>query len=127
MATIFLGLSALMWFPYGLFCFVAPGFLQQAAGIAYVTPTGTTELRAMYGGLQVAIGLLAFVGLQRPALRRGVIQTLFAIAAGLGIARLLGAAIDGGWSAYTILALIIEFGSAAWAGSLLRGGEVPRS
>ncbi len=127
MATIFLGLSALLWFPYGLFCFFAPGFLQQAAGVAFVTPTGATELRAMYGGLQAALGLLAFAALQRPTLRRGVLLTLFAVTAGLGIARLLGAIIDGGWSAYTLFALIIEFGSAAWAGRLLRGVALPSS
>lgn len=118
--TIFLGLSALVWFPYGLYCFFAPGYLQGAAGVAFVTATGATELRAMYGGLQAALGLLAFTGLQRPALRPGVILALFAVTAGLGIARLLGAFIDGGWSGYTLLGLLFEFGSAAWAGALLR-------
>jgi len=118
---LFLGLSALLWFPYGLYCFFAPGFLAGSAGVTFTTATGATELRAMYGGLQAAIGLLAFAGMQRPALARTAVITLGTLTAGLGIARLLGAFSDGGWSAYTFFALAIEFGSAFWATRILRG------
>lgn len=118
---LFLGLSALLWFPYGLYCFFAPGFLAGTAGVTFTSPTGATELRAMYGGLQAAIGLLAFAGMQRPTLTRTAIITLGTLTAGLGIARLLGAINDGAWSAYTVMGLVIEFGTAAWATRLLRG------
>lgn len=118
---LFLGLSALLWFPYGLYCFFAPEFLAGSAGVTYVTATGVTELRAMYGGLQAAIGLLAFAGMQRPSLGRPAVIALGALTAGLGIARLLGAVNDGAWSAYTVFALGLEFGSAGWAARLLRG------
>jgi hypothetical protein len=116
----FLALSALGWFPYGLFCFFAPGILAQNAGVSFLTPTGATELRAMYGGLQAGLGLLAFAGMQRPSLTRPALVALFTVTAGLGIARLLAAFGDGAWSAYTLLALLFEFGSAAWSGSILR-------
>lgn len=118
---LFLGLSALLWFPYGLYCFFAPGALAASAGVTFTTATGATELRAMYGGLQAAIGLLAFAGMQRPSLGRAAVITLGTLTAGLGVARLLGAFSDGGWSAYTLFALVIEFGSAAWATRILRG------
>ena len=35
--------------------------LAGAGGVEATTPTGTTEIRAMYGGLQAAIGLLAAI------------------------------------------------------------------
>jgi hypothetical protein len=116
----FLALSALAWFPYGLFCFFAPGALAGGAGVTFTTATGTTELRAMYGGLQAALGLLAFASMQRESLRRPALIALFTVTAGLGIARLLGAVNDGAWSMYTVLGLVFEWGSAAWAGSILR-------
>lgn len=119
--TWFLGLSALLWFPYGLYCFFAPGFLAGAAGVTFTTATGATELRAMYGGLQAAIGLLAFAGMQRADLTRPALITIATLTAGLGVARLLGALSDGAWSGYTLMALVIEFGSATWAARLLRG------
>jgi hypothetical protein len=119
-ARWFLALSALIWFPYGLYCFFAPSALAAGAGVTFTTPTGATELRAMYGGLQAALGLLAFAGMQRPALTRPALITLFTVTAGLGSARLLGAFNDGGWSAYTLMGLTLEIGSVLWAGSILR-------
>jgi hypothetical protein len=116
----FLALSALGWFPYGLYCFFAPGALANGAGVTFVSATGATELRAMYGGLQAALGLLAFTGMQRESLRRPALITLFTVTAGLGSARLLGALSDGAWSGYTLMGLVFEWGSAAWAGSILR-------
>ena len=57
MATrIFLLLSALLWLPYGIYCWLHPSALAEAAGVAFQSPTGSTELRAMYGGLQAALG-----------------------------------------------------------------------
>jgi hypothetical protein len=58
-ARIFLAFSALLWLPYGVYCFFDPGFLAGAAGVVSQSPTASTELRAMYGGLQTAIGALA--------------------------------------------------------------------
>jgi hypothetical protein len=71
MATrIFLVVSGLIWVPYGLYCFFQPGSLAEAAGVAFMSPTGETELRAMYGGLQAAVGTVAFAGALRPDLAR---------------------------------------------------------
>ena len=67
-ARIFLALSGLVWFPYGVYLFFQPGYLADAAGIVSTTATGNIELRAMYGGLQAGIGALAFAGALRPAL-----------------------------------------------------------
>lgn len=117
---IFLALSSLVWLPYGLWCLARPEILAAFAGVAATTPTAVAELRAMYGGLQTAIGVLAALALARPDRRRGVVLTLGVLTAGLGIARLLGVVLGAGISSYTAAALVIEFGSAVWAALLLR-------
>lgn len=101
-------LSALIWLPYGVYCFVQPGMLEDAAGLVATTPTATTELRAMYGGLQMAIGALAAAALFRERLVPGALLTLVFVTGGLAATRLAGFLIDGGWSSYTAGALGFE-------------------
>jgi hypothetical protein len=120
MATsLFLGLSALVWLGYGLYCFVAPQSLADGAGVAFRSPTGATELRAMYGGLQAAIGVLAALGALRARWRRHALVALVFLTGGLASARLAGLALDGGTSAYTAVALAFEWASTAAALFLL--------
>ena len=119
-AKLFLGASALIWLPYGLFCFASPGFLADAAGVGALSATGTTELRAMYGGLQAAIGAMALAALLRPALVAPALWMLGALATGLASARLIGAALDGAWTSYTFGGLAFEIPTLAVAWALLR-------
>lgn len=109
MARLFLLLSAAVWILYGIYCLFVPGSLAQAAAVSAATPTGTTELRAMYGGLQIAIGVLALMGALRSHLTRTALIALGTLAAGLGTARLIGLWIDGGYTRYTGLGLGFEW------------------
>ena len=124
-ARIFLGLSALLWLPYGVYCFFRPESLAEAAGIAFTSPTGATDLRATYGGLTAALGALALLGAVSPRFTRQALVTLGTACAGFGFARVLGAALDGGVGAYTVQALLLEFGTVALTGWLLRQGPAP--
>lgn len=127
---VVLGLSALIWLPYGVYCFFVPEVLSGAdsAGIVASTPTGVTELRAMYGGLQAAIGALAIAALIRPRLASGVLLTLVFITGGLASARLMGLLIDGGFSSYTGGGLGFEIVSCAAAlVALFEGGSLRRA
>jgi len=120
MATrIFLLLSALLWLPYGIYCWLHPSVLSEAAGVVFQSPTGSTELRAMYGGLQAALGVLAVFGALRPTWVRPALVAIAFATAGLGSARLVGTLLDGGVSSYTTTALGFEFSSAAIAFVLL--------
>jgi hypothetical protein len=120
MARIFLGLSALLWLPYGLYCLLEPGSLDAAAGVTFRSATGSTELRAMYGGLQAALGVLAALAVVRPALVRPALVAFGFLTGGLATGRLLGVALDGGFSSYTAMALALEIPSALFAWLLLR-------
>jgi hypothetical protein len=119
-ARIFLGIAALVWLPYGIFCFIQPGFLEGAAGVSFVSSTGSTELRAMYGGLQAAVGVLALAGALRPRRLPAALLALAVLCGGLGVARLLGAFIDGSYSTYTVSGLTLEFGLLALCTWFLR-------
>ncbi len=120
MATrVFLTLSALVWLPYGIWCALHPSYLAEAAGVAFQSPTGSTELRAMYGGLQAALGVLATLGALRPSWVRPALVSIAFATAGLGSARLVGTLLDGGLSSYTEVALGFEFTSAVVALVLL--------
>jgi len=124
-ARVFLVVSALVWLPYGLWCFFAPGYLAGAAGVGFQSTTGSTELRAMYGGLQAALGALALAGVLRPALRRPALVTLGFLASGLALARLGGVALDGAPSAYTIAGLGFEIATAGLSAFFLSRAPSP--
>jgi hypothetical protein len=112
---VFLAFSAAVWLPYGVFCFFQPAFLAEAAGVTATTTTATIELRAMYGGLEFSIGLLAALAVFREPLRRPALITLAFLCAGLALSRSIGAIIHAEVSAYTGFALAFELASAGLA------------
>ena len=116
----FLLFSAAVWLPYGLYCFATPSALAPIAGVAATTATGTVELRAMYGGLQTAIGVLALLGAVRGSLTRTALVTLGTLALGLGSARLFGVFVDGHFTAYTGMGLGFEWFTVLASRYLLR-------
>ncbi len=115
MLRAFLAVSALIWLPYGLLCFFDPSALEEIAGIGSYSVTGTVELRAMYGGLQAALGVLAGAACFRPSLQRPALLALAFACAGLFTARLLGAVIGGEFSSYTAMGLMLEILSCTFA------------
>lgn len=112
---IFLGLSVLIWLGYGAYCFLFPETLTEAAGLVASTPTALTELRAMYGGLQMGLGMIALLALLREELVRPALFALATVSIGLFSTRLMGAVIDAGFSEYTNGALAFEFIASAAA------------
>lgn len=119
MLRLFLAASALLWLPYGLLCFFAPGSLAEVAGVASRSTTGMIELRAMYGGLQAALGVLAGVAFFRPSLQRPALVALSFLCAGLFMARLSGALLGLEFSSYTVAGLVFELLSSTFATRLL--------
>ena len=106
--NIFLIATAIIFLPYVVMCFLKPGMLSDAAGVSAVSATGTTELRAMYGGLQGAIGVLAITAFFNPTLVNPFLVVLITISAGLLLGRIAGLIMDGGYTRYTGMALGFE-------------------
>jgi hypothetical protein len=125
-ARVFLAVCTLVWLPYGLWCFVDPGFLAGAAGVAFQSPTGSTELRAMYGGLQAGLGALALAGVLRASFQRPALLALGFVTTGLALSRLAGVSLDEAASAYTVVALGFEFTTAALSAFFLTRAATAR-
>lgn len=119
-ARVFLGLMGLFSVGYGLYCFIRPDFLDAFAGVAATSTTGTVELRAMYGGLQTAFGVLALLGALRPALTHAVLLSIAILCAGLGSFRVMGTVAASEVSSYTGQGIAFELGTMALAVFLLR-------
>jgi len=118
-ARLFLLLCAILWLPYGLYCLVQPESLATAAGVVSASRTGTIELRAMYGGLQAAVGTLCLLAALRPGLVRPALLCLAFLCSGLALARFSGAALEREVSSYTALGLGFETLSAGLSVGLL--------
>lgn len=106
--TYFLYFTAIAWFCYGIYCFFQPQMLASAAGIGALNAAGVTELRAMYGGLQSGIGILALIGARALRWQRGVLLSLACVYGGLATARGIAALGGGDFSAYTLGAFLFE-------------------
>ena len=112
---IFLGINAILWLPYGIFCLFQPGFLAEAAGVAAASTTGTIELRAMYGGVQSAIGVLCGLAVLRDELQRPALIGLAFVTGGLFLGRVVGVVVAADVSSYTGMALGLEISPASLA------------
>ena len=106
---VFMMYLAVVWTPYGMFCFFAPEVLESYAGLAAQNATATTELRAMYGGLQIAIGASALLAFFNGAYMQRALFLQLVLAGGLALSRSLAALLGGDASGYTLGALGFEW------------------
>ena len=124
-ARVFLGLMGLMWAAYGLWCFINPGFLHEAVGVAAIAGTpGLVDIQATYGGFQTAVGVLLLGGAVRAENTRSVLVTYGVLCAGIGSARLVAALLASEWSSYTSIGVGFELGTVAVVLALLARSRV---
>lgn len=105
---VFLVISGAAWLAYGVLCLAQPEQLAAIAGVAAQTQSGLTELRAMYGGAQIAIGLALLHGALRPIASRWSLQLQTVIFLGIVPTRLVTAIVTADASSYTVGALVFE-------------------
>lgn len=101
---------------FGLLYVVAAERMLSLAELEHLSPTALTDLRVMYGALEIGPGLFCLVSLRRsewlePALALAAI-TFACIAA----VRMLGISLDGTANQYHLTAIAIEIGTCAFAG-----------
>jgi hypothetical protein len=132
LARITLWLGGLGFLAFGLAFLAAPLATMAAAGLPLQGDLAATELRAFYGGLELALGaLLLAADLQPGARRHGLILSL-ACFGGIGSARLLGILLAGSATPFLWAALATELTLAALSALSLRrlphsGAPAPRS
>jgi hypothetical protein len=109
---LFLAISAVVWLPYGIVCLVRPETVASLTGMTLDSPVAISEIRAMYGGLQAAIGILALIGIFSPRLAGGSLLGLALLCAGLFTGRTYGIVSGSDLSAYSLGAALFESASA---------------
>lgn len=129
---IFLVLSGLVSLLYGGYCFLHPESLATMAFVSATSTTGTIELQAMYGGLQMGFGAFALFGALRPDQAPTVLLATVFQFAGLGTCRLLGALGASDFSSYTKGGIGFELGSTIvafllWRAAVRSAAAVPTS
>jgi len=112
-SRIVLALSGLVFMGFGVAFLFWPSQMTLRVGIPLVTMTGTTDVRAIYGGLEIGFGVFLLVAAARRTwVIPGLLATLCTLA-GMGLSRALGIALDGGPDSITSALLASEVSGAA--------------
>ena len=122
---IFLGVNAAVFIGYGLVCLVSPEVVASQTGMQLATGVASTEVRAMYGGLQTAVGLLALLGMLRYGLQPAVLLALVFVFFGLASGRLLGIVVESNPGSYNFAAAGFEALFGVLAVTLLSRSSAP--
>ena len=118
MATAGIIIAALFYGLIGLAALLQPRHLLQGFGIEAEAVDSRNEIRAVYGGLPLAMaGLLTFT-LGGSDLADGILAALAAVSAGMAAGRLVSAAIDRQMGRNPVIFTILELIVAA----LIAGG-----
>jgi hypothetical protein len=96
----------------GLACAVAPDTLLGMAGVS-ATPSGLTDLRAIYGGFQIGLGAFLLWCRSDPARTAAGLLVLGLVVGCVGALRVLGLLVDGEPNAFHAVNLAFEVGTAA--------------
>lgn len=97
---VFLATNALFWLPWGLVNLIWPeswaGEVIPGMNVYDLSSAvARTEVRAMYGGLQMAIGMFALLGAFRPRYRDSAFLFFVLALTGLALCRLGGMIVEG--------------------------------
>jgi len=112
MARVVLAFGALIFAGIGFLFLVAPVRWAAVVGIALPTPTARTDLRATYGGFDLALGVfLALCAVRTEWAVPGLIAQALALA-GFGGGRLIGMLAERSASRLMLLFLGIEVAGA---------------
>jgi Domain of unknown function (DUF4345) len=92
--------NGLVWLPWGIICLLAPTAWagEVIPGLAVYDlsgPVARTEVRALYGGLQIAVGLIALIEAFKPKHRDTAFLFYVLALSGLVLSRIAGMVVEG--------------------------------
>jgi ABC-type uncharacterized transport system permease subunit len=119
-ACMMLALAGGVFTVIGLSHLSVPQTMLSFHGLMLTSISAYSDVRAGYGGLYVALGVVFLGGAVRPGMRELALLMLAAVTGGLAGGRLLSLVVDGAptWSAWLLLA--VELAAAVSVASLLR-------
>jgi hypothetical protein len=124
--AVILALAGLSFIGFGVAFVVSPAEMAGVVGLVAETPSALTEVRAMYGGLEIALGMVLLT-LLRGATAQVIGLRVAAFAfGGLALGRLTGLVVDGFWQPFTWLLMAVEILSASLCVWALRAAQAAR-
>lgn len=102
-------MTGLVWALLGLWCFVRPTVLATL-GIVSMNVTSDIELRAVYGGMQIGLGLLLMGGAWIPRWRYAALLATSLVIGATFLGRLAATLLAGESTPYISAALAVEGG-----------------
>ena len=97
----YLILTLLVWLPWGLMCIFNTDIILEIIGVRSIHPTGNTDIRVMYGGVQFAVGLMAALALHDRRYFENLLWTLAFLASCMALSRTYGLVVDASGTVYT--------------------------
>lgn len=110
--SIVLWLSGLQLVGFGVAFLIDPLKTLGWAGIKLEGAIAATELRAFYGGLELAVGMLLIAWTLDANRRAEALWLNLAIFGGIGVTRLIGMLMSGADSSFLRFAVAVEVGTA---------------
>jgi hypothetical protein len=111
-AKPYLLFTVLVWLPWGLLCIFDVSVIADIIGVVGVTPSGNSDLRAMYGGVQTAVGLMAALALYDTRFFPNFLFALAFVGSCLALSRTYGLVADDSSTGYTWGVLAYEYFAA---------------
>jgi len=94
--------TLLVWLPWGLMCIFDTDIILEVIGVTSIHPTGNTDIRVMYGGVQFAVGLMAALALHDGRYFEKLLWTLAFLGSCMALSRTYGLIVDASGTVYTL-------------------------
>ncbi len=104
--------TVLVWLPWGLICIFSTDTIAEIIGVQGLNPSGITDIRVMYGGVQLGVGVMAAYALYNRSFFRNLLYTLAFLGSCMALSRSYGLAVDGSSSLYTWGVIAYEYFAA---------------
>lgn len=126
MSKIFVLGGAAIFFAFGLLFLLVPvEAFEWAVDQTLTSSSAITDLRAAYGGMSVAIGImLVMMGMNPATIPMGLISVMVVMLAMAG-GRVIGMFVDGGTNTLMVIYLVMEIAAGAFAFALLKTQKTP--
>jgi Domain of unknown function (DUF4345) len=108
LATIGIGIAALMYFALGVTALAMPMRLLRGVGITVVGRAGRNEIRAVYGGFPLAVAGLLCASFAMPTVANGMLLALAVATLGMAVGRIISALLDRGIGKLPMVFAVME-------------------
>ncbi len=115
MTRFLLWALAIVFIAFGGIALVDPSAMSGPPGLDSSAPGATTEVRALYGGLQIGLGVLLVWSALDPARWASGLLAYGLLLGAVGDCRFIGLLIEGHWTRFHLFALGFEWITAVLA------------